>query len=406
MARRSRGLIGIAALVTVAAVACSSGSSGGSSPSTTKTIKIGLLTDVTGLAASGEQHIQDGVKAGIYAAGQDGYHIQYVVADSQTSPSAVLSAAQKLVNQDHVQAVIASSALTFGAAPWLAAHHIPVVGAAIDGPEWAKYANMFSVNGPIDTTKVTTLGGDFFKLVGGTNVGSLGYAISPTSAESAKATAISAEHAGLKAGYVNAAFPFGSTNVQPIAIAMKNKGIDSLAPQVDPNTSFALITALRNEGVDLKAALLPIGYGGDLLDAGPGEKQAAQGVYFTVFFQPIEMDTPGTKSFLANLKASGGTQTPSQPTYTGYVSVLLLEAGLKNAGANPTSTSILNGLTKVTSFDAGGLANAPYNPRNLADVSGPNNCEYTVKFVGDAFQLVKGADPICGTVIPGETVSG
>ena len=86
---------------------------------------------------------------------------------------------------------------------------------------------MFPAYGYTDTSIVTTGAGQYFKMQGRTNVGTLGYGISPTSAESAKGTAVSAQQAGLKAGYVNANFPFGSTNVQPVALAMKVAGVDT-----------------------------------------------------------------------------------------------------------------------------------------------------------------------------------
>ena len=49
-----------------------------------------------------------GVKAGIGVAASEGYKINYVVADSQTSPTVALAGAQKLVEQDHVFAVLGS----------------------------------------------------------------------------------------------------------------------------------------------------------------------------------------------------------------------------------------------------------------------------------------------------------
>jgi branched-chain amino acid transport system substrate-binding protein len=48
--------------------------------------------------------------------------------------------------------------------------------------------------------------GDFFKAQGVTNVGTIGYGISPSSSEYAKGVADSAKHAGLKAGYLNGDF--------------------------------------------------------------------------------------------------------------------------------------------------------------------------------------------------------
>lgn len=38
-------------------------------------------------------------------------------------------------------------------------------------------------------------------------------------------------------------------------------------------------------------------------------------------------------------------------------------------------------------------------------VAGPDGCEYFVKLSGSTFHLVPNADPLCGTIIPGKTVT-
>jgi branched-chain amino acid transport system substrate-binding protein len=38
-------------------------------------------------------------------------------------------------------------------------------------------------------------------------------------------------------------------------------------------------------------------------------------------------------------------------------------------------------------------------------INGPDNCIYFTKLVGSTFQVVSGADPLCGSTIPGVTVS-
>ena len=212
-----------------------------------------MITDVSGPAASGEAHIEDGLKAGVYAAAQQGYKIKYVIADSQTNPAAVQAAARKLVTQDHADVVLGASAVFFGAAPYLTAQGVPVVGFAEDGPEWLTSKNMFSNGGKIDTSKVTTTYGLLAKDLGASTVAAVGYSISPSSAESAKGAGVSAQAVGLKVGYINSKFPFGSTNVQPLAAAMKGAHVDAVFPNVDPNTSFALLTALKDEGVQAQA---------------------------------------------------------------------------------------------------------------------------------------------------------
>lgn len=409
-------LLALAAVLATAAAACGSSSKSANSSGSTgasggggHTITIGILTDVTGPAASGNKTSVEGVAAGTVLAARDGYKIKYVVGDTQTSPGGALSSAKKMVEQDHVTAVVIVSALGFGAAPYLTAKGVPVVGVAEDGPEWMTAKNMFSVYGALDTTKVSTTSGAFFKMEGVTTVGALGYSISPSSAEAAKATAVSAQNAGLKVGYLNANFPFGSTNVQPAALAMKSGGVDGMTATVDPNTGFALIAALRQAGDNLKVALLPTGYGGDLLQAGPGALSSGQGVYFSSSFEPVEMHTPATMQFQSDLKSVGITSDPTYAEYAGYTSIALLAEGLKAAGSNPSHSALITALAGVTGFNAAGLLGShsfdlSYSNRpNTA--TGIDSCLYVAKLAGSTFQLVPGADPICGSVIAGKSVS-
>jgi ABC-type branched-subunit amino acid transport system substrate-binding protein len=218
---------------------------------------------------------------------------------------------------------------------------------------------------------------------------------------------VSAQDAGLKVGYVNANFPFGSTNVQPVALAMKGNGVNGFTASVDPNTALNLVTALRQAGVNLKVALLPTGYGGDLAQGGPGAQQAAQGVYFLSTFEPVEMHTPATQQFQSSLRAAGITTDPTYGEYSGYTSIAMLVDGLRAAGKSPTRAGLISALSGIKNFDAAGL----FGGRTLdlsqrsGFVLGLDNCFYVTKLSGSTFQVVSGAAPICGTVIPGKTVS-
>ncbi len=411
-------LVAAAVMMTVAAGCSSSSKSSGGTPSGSTagssssgnsghTISVGILTDLTGAAASGNKSSVQGVEAGAVIAKQDGWTLKIYQGDTQTSPASALTAAKKLVEQDHVDVVLTVSAITFGGAPYLTQQGVPVVGAPEDGPEWLTSKNMFPVYGYLDTTKVSTVYGQFFKMEGVTDVGALGYSISPSSAEAAKGAAVSAQSAGLKVGYLNANFPFGSTNVQPVALAMKNAGVNGFTATVDPNTGFALITALRQDGVPLKVALLPTGYGGDLTQAGPGALQSGQGVYFGTSFEPMEMNTAATQQLKSALAAIGINNDPTYAEYAGYASVALLLEALKTTGPNPTHSSLITALNNVKGFNAAGLFGDHSfdldNRTNTATGVGP--CLYVTKLSGSTFQLVPGADPICGSEIPGKSVS-
>jgi ABC-type branched-subunit amino acid transport system substrate-binding protein len=409
---RTKALLAASTLTLLAAASCSSGTSASSSGTSAGTsgastgasgrnFTIGVLADQSGVGASVGKTLLPGVQAGIALATKEGYHIKYVAADTASSPSTTLAAAQRLVQQDHVSAIISAAALGFAASPFLNSHGIPVIGGA-STPEWATDRNMFSVYGPIDTSKPVTTFVKFMKMEGVTNIGVVSYAL-PTSAATVKAWSTSASAVGLKAGYLNGTLPFGSTNVGPIALGMKSAGVNGLHILADPNTAFSLITAARQQGVNLKVALLPTGYGGDLLQAGPGALQSGQGVYFISSFEPVEMHTAATRQFQNMLQTVGVTSEPTVAEYVGYASVDMLVRGLKAAGPNPTPTSLISSLAGIRDFSAAGLLGN--HTLNLAQRSGiaagPDNCSYITKLSGSSFQLVAGAEPICGTLLAG-----
>ena len=107
--------------------------------------------------------------------------------------------------------MIGASALLFSATPFLTTNGVPVVGGAYDSSEWLlpKSYNMFSVIGNQDFTKVYTTTGLFLKGQGVTNLGSVGYSVSPSSAAAARASAVSAE--------AQASRPDTSTTASPSA---------------------------------------------------------------------------------------------------------------------------------------------------------------------------------------------
>ncbi len=383
----------------------SGGSGGGGSAS--KTFTVGLLTDLTGPAAQEAATSVAGVEAGIGVASTEGYKIKYVVADTGSSPAGALTAAQQLVAQDHVLAVLALSSLTFGASDYLTSQGVPVVGAAFDGPEWLSPSsdNMFSVIGNLDFKKVTTTAGLFLKSVGVTNLGSLGYSISPSSASAARAAAASAEEQGIKAGYLNDSFPFGSTNVAPVALGMKNAGVDGVDLSVLSTTAFSLINTLKQQGVHLKAALLPTGYGGDLFDSGQGAVQAAQGDYFFANFEPVEMHTAATEQLQNTLATYAGIRV--DPTFAqtlGYLSVLGLVQGLQGAGADPTQHALITSLAHITDYQASGLWGGHQSVNWSQRAMGSKQCYWVTRLSGSTFHVIDGSAPVCGYIIPGKSV--
>jgi ABC-type branched-subunit amino acid transport system substrate-binding protein len=367
------------------------------------------MTDETGLAAPTFKTSPQGVEAGIGRAGKEGYNLKYVVVDTGSTPNGALSAAQKLVEQDHVFAVMSISGFMFAAFNFLASKGVPVIGFP-DASEWIAAKNMFSVLGTSDYNKVYSQPGLVLKKLGVTNLGSIGYGVSPASSLTAKSSGVAAQLEGIKVGYLNSTFAYGSTDVAPLVLAMKNAGVNGLVAPIEINTEFALISGLRNQGVQLKAALMSTGYGGDLTGGGPGATQIAQGGYFETGYEPVEMGTTATKQLQSDLKSYAGVTTePTEAQYTGYMAVDALVTGLKAAGSNPSQASFISAMLGITSYDGAGLFDGHSLSFALAGrgrVSGADNCIWITKYSGSSFHLISGMDPICGQTVPGKTVSG
>jgi hypothetical protein len=93
--------------------------------------------------------------------------------------------------------------------------------------------------------------------------------------------------------------------------------------------------------------------------------------------------------------------------YNGYTSVGLLVRALKENGGNADPAAVIASLENIHDWDALGLWGTHKLDINDREniVGGADNCTWATKLVGEKFQLVKGADPICGKVLEGVTVS-
>ena len=404
-----RAILVVAACTVLAACSSSGGSSSPGSPGSgssagatgSKTITIGFVTDLTGVASSGFLTSKQGIDAYLNrinaAGGVNGYKIKYVLADTTSTPTGALTAVQKLVQQDKVFAIVEDSSDLFGAEPYALQQGIPVVGSSIDGPYWAdpKDTNLFASVGVTNENYENAAQGQFMKSQGVTKCASLGYSSSPSSALSAEGFIKSCEAAGLKSGYINTQFPFGSTNVGPIALAMKNAGVDGLFLPTVPSTSFALVVALHTLGVKLKAILLPTGYGGDLLASQPAV-EAAQGVDFETIGAPAEANTAATQQRAADLAKVGVTSDPTFAEQEAYLALTAFVAGLQAAGPNPTRQNFMQAMSKITNYDAGGLlAPEKISFRNYAPATA---CLWVAQLKGEKFAVVPGT-PICSQLV-------
>jgi branched-chain amino acid transport system substrate-binding protein len=414
--RQSRIAIAAVALLATGITACSSASgsagSGGGNKAASGTIKLGLITDLTGPFSSSFTSAEKGIKAYVQVVndegGINGHKLSYVVADTASTITGAQTAAQKLVQNDNVFAVVDDSAAFSGAEPYLLQQGVPVAGGAFDGPEWndPKNTNLFASTGVTDYNSVDAAVGQFMKAQGVTTCSAIGYP-NATAGPSAVAVVKSCVAAGLKNGYLNTQVPTGSTDVGAIALAIQKAGVNGIVLPVVVSTGFALLAALKQLGVKLKVALLSTGYGGDLL-ASSAAVQAGQGYMFSSVGQPVEADTPATQKMTAALAKVGVTSTPTFAEQESYIATAAIAAGLKAAGPNPTQKSFTTALRKIHNFNADGLLSPGTvdfsNFSQNAGGAGAAGCIFAAQLEGKKFIPVQGT-PLCGKKIPGLTTS-
>jgi hypothetical protein len=290
--------------------------------------------------------------------------------------------------------------VAFGGYKVLEQAGVPVTGGAYDGPEWWEQpnTNMFSVSGPADPKDPQyTNYASFTKSHGGTRCGSVGYGISPSSQAAASGYVFACQKAGLTNAYLNNTLPFGSVNVTTLALQLKAANVNALYLPLDANTNFAILTALKQAGLNMKVIINATGYGQPLVtdtSAAPD----AQGAWFAPTGTPVELKTPATKAFQSALsKYAHFTGVPDFSYYEGWGATDLMIQGLKGAGKNPTQASVIKALQKLTNYDTGGLE-PPVN-LTLSHFGKAANtlCGYLAQFENDAFT---NPTKVCGTLIP------
>ena len=189
------------------------------------------------------------------------------------------------------------------------------------------------------------------KKLGAKKVAAIGYGASPSSSETAKATVrLRGAGAGPQGRATSThSVDFGSTDVGPIVLGIKNSGADGVYLPLARNTNFAVVQGLQQNGVKMKANVLATGYSQDLLDQ-PIAKTITPERRDAVELQAGRARGQGDQARSVNdlKKYAGITGVPDYGVYTGYITCDMAILGLQNAGKNPTRQSFVDGLRNLT----------------------------------------------------------
>jgi branched-chain amino acid transport system substrate-binding protein len=396
-----RSLIAIAAAAVVGVSALSGvGTAATAAPAqgvTDTSVKVGFIFPKTGLASATSGTSDIGCKARVGRenanGGVNGRKIDVVYKDDQTSAN--LTQAQDLWQNEKVYAIVNDSPIAYLTYRFLLENNVPTIGGGFDGTYYGVPGNENIISGlgnqaPVEGV-TTDLGARIMKQLGVTKAAAIGYAISSSSTNAAKSfTKYAAPAAGLKGVYTNTTVDFGSTEVGPVVLGIKNAGANGAYYAMNANTNIAIAQALKQNGVNMKANLMATGYGQQLLDQ-PIANQLGPGVVFTQGWQPVELKTKATKAFQADLKKYADfTGVPDFGIYTGYTDCDLLITGLKQQGKNLDPSTFASGIRKLGNVNPANLSCQPL-ALGLDTYGNPpsENCQYAMYVKDGKFALLK-----------------
>ncbi len=172
------------------------------------------------------------------------------------------------------------------------------------------------------------------------------------------------EQVGYKIVY-DPTVPVTQTDYTPNVIAMKNAGVKILfLSQLPQNYASAMLKDLQQQNFHPQVILGSANYSNDLVSAAGGPA-AVDGALFdsntSLFLGQDAAAIPAVATFNKWVqKASPGFKTDLFTLY-GWLSGELFSQALKNAGSNPSRGSLLQALSKITSFSGDNII-APNDP--------------------------------------------
>ncbi|HXY92326.1 MAG TPA: ABC transporter substrate-binding protein [Acidimicrobiia bacterium] len=401
MRRRLTGCVLVA--VAAGALAMSGLSSAGAAASseegvTNNSVKIGYIFSQTGVAGSTFQNADKGCKARIdrqnAAGGVNGRKIDVIYSDDQSANN--LTVAQDLVQNKHVFAIMNNSSFAFSTYRWLQDHNIPQIGGGYDGTYYGDPGNQNIISALGNVFPQNGVTGDgipkIMKAMGAHKVAALAYGVSPSSTAAAQSLIKYAVPAtGLKKGYLNTTVDFGSTDVGPYVLGIKNDGADAVYLPLVANSNIAVAQQLAQNGVKMKSIVMATGYGQPLLDQ-PASKSFTPNIVMATGWAPVELKTKATEQFQADLKKyTGYTGVPDFGIYTGYIDCDLVVLGLQHAGNPPTRQGFIDGLHTLGHFNPGGGLGCQDVDISLKDYgkAAPTGCSWYVQVKNGKFVVFK-----------------
>jgi branched-chain amino acid transport system substrate-binding protein len=364
-------------------------------------IQLGMITSLTGPLAAERVSDVAVAKAAIKNAnahgGINGHVVKLTVEDDQSTAAGATLAAKVLVS-DGVTGIIGDSAqLEGGAATYLSSKGIPVAGLG-DSPSWTTDSNMFGVFG-YDGPGIpgTTTFGNFEKSLGIAKVVGISYGTVPSSKLTVDQQLAAASHVGVKTALNDSSIQLGGQNFATTALQIRGIGAEGIYSGMSSGDNQSVATALAQEGIHPKGFVVLAGYEQSTL--GAASRPAVQGLYWSLWMQPFNLDTPAATAYRALLARYAPGVFGGFQEGTPYVAATLLLTGLKGDHGSSSPSALSSSIRKLTDFTANGLEAHAVNYSSPKAQNPMGLCDYFVQAQGAKF-VSHSTKPTCGTVVP------
>ena len=358
------------------------------------------MSDLTGGDAVQNIPFSPGVQAALdvanAAGGINGRKIVQVTADSQSSPSAALSAVKGLIQSNGVFAVLPGPATEATIWPYLSQQSAPVLAPLAGSPAFGTAKNFFSNTGAWDAAGGGALTGPIIaKYLQDNGVKTVATFSHPDPASlgfsSAIASAVKGD--GLKIVYQDLAVPYSSFDATSVALGVKQAAPDATIAGLSIQATVSILQSLKQQSVQTKVNLITTGYDPSVLSAGlAGTETTASYVPYLGSISSLPAPAQAFRNAMAKYEP---TTNLGLYAIGGYAVGELFLHGLQLAGTCPTQAGFISALRAVTSYNPGDMLPAAidYAPSSESADGNAINCEYFVKINTDSFSVPTA--PVC-----------
>jgi branched-chain amino acid transport system substrate-binding protein len=361
-------------------------------PASGSTVNVGQLGTNTGLVGSIFSLMRTGAQ--IWASyvnqhgGLNGHRVNLITADDGGDPSTGLAAAKKLVEQDHVIALVDSNNVLSmpTIAPYLERMHVPLIGGDLVAAPWFQSPSFFpsgvSLKVQVDVaiqaaiqrkaTKVGTLVCVEFALIC-SNVSDVAAHDTP----------------GLGGQVVySAKVSIAQPDFTSECLAAKSAGVTALFLGLDPASITRVAANCSNQGYHPQYLAISLAFTNSILTPSTVGMIAAAPVF------PFTVDSPATQPFIAATKAATGSGPIGEYEALAWVGGRILERASKDLPAqNPTAADVLAGLYQIKGDNFDGLTAPITYVTGKPTVS--STCAFLIQVGTDGFEAPDGLKQRC-----------